>query len=82
MTKENWIRHMEQTEGISAPSHFGDFNVWQAACKKHKENNCPECKARQRTYKANQYRKQREQVMLDCGLTKYRHPLTGSVCWE
>ena len=82
MTRENWIKHIEQTENIIRPSRGGNDNLWIEAVRKHQKNDCGSCMAREKTRNANIYRKQRERVMLDCGLTKYRHPLTGSVCWE
>jgi len=36
----------------------------------HDYANCPQCKARKRTKRANANRRERDQVMRDCGLVK------------
>ena len=81
MVKEVWIQHIEKTEGIIRPSINPEMREkWAFAVRSHASANCPVCKERQKTYRANIYRKQREQVMRDCGLAKCR--FNGRTFWE
>jgi hypothetical protein len=82
MRKENWILHIENTENLTRPSEGGSIELWKNAILKHKKDNCVICKERQKTKKANENRKQKEQILKDIGLIKVYGPISGKVYWE
>ena len=82
MTKENWLKHIETSEGLTRPSNGGNITVWKDAIKMHMETGCKECKARQKTNAATRRRKEREYVMESLGLTKVKGPVSGKTYWE
>ena len=81
MTKENWIRHMEET-GAVRPSLGGSKAAWQGVIAEHRAAGCEMCKARAKTQRANSSRKAREDCYRSAGLTKVIGSVSGSVYWE
>ncbi len=44
MNKAQWIRHIENTEGIPSPEHGGDKAAWKSVTEKHVLwDKCPVC---------------------------------------
>jgi len=82
MTKENWIKHMEEISGLIRPSFGGSQQAWIDFRNGHKSTNCPICKDRAKTKRANSNRKAKEDVYRSCGLTKVIGSVSGSVYWE
>jgi hypothetical protein len=81
MTKEAWIKHMEETTGLIRPSLGGYRMAWVEATTNHINNGCEACKERSKTKNKASRRKERDQMMKDCGLVKVRGAL-GGVYWE
>jgi hypothetical protein len=78
MTKEAWIEHIRNTEGILPPSKGGSKGDWDYALDLHKSMACRECAARNRTRMANMNRKIKDGIMRDMGLVKVRGALGGT----
>ena len=62
MTKENWIKHLEKTEGLIRPSAGGNKELWKTARERHMETSCPECLDRAKTRRRNASAKDKESV--------------------
>lgn len=86
MTKEQWIRHMEEVSGLKRPSsdEGAMANEWKRAYMIHKANDpkCLVCKARRATKRATCNRKAREDAYRSAGLTKVYGAVSGKVYWE
>lgn len=82
MTKDKWIEHMKETEGILPPSQGGSRGDWDNALDIHKSMKCQACAERAKTRRANTSRKVRDDVMRSCGLTKVRGAVSGRIYWE
>ena len=86
MTKETWIRHIEDVTGHIRPSadNGSIAGDWKQAVALHKElrPDCEDCKARRKTYRASKNRKAREDVYKSCGLTKVIGSVSGQTYWE
>jgi hypothetical protein len=75
MTKDAWLEHIRNATGKSLPT-TADYASHRA------ENpDCPMCKARAKTRKANANRKGRDEAYRSCGMTKVRGALGGTY-WE
>ncbi|MCR4330482.1 MAG: hypothetical protein NUV49_01215 [Patescibacteria group bacterium] len=85
MTKENYIRHMEELTGLIRPSSPDGCSpeAWKQAQRQHKRDtpNCPICKARVKSVRANNAKKAHDELMKDCGLVKGKTAL-GRIIWE
>ena len=87
MSKEKWLRHMEETEGIRRPSknrplvYLEEYKAWREAHQRHLAEGCKECHARRKTLEAYDRRKAYDEAMHSCGLTRVRGNL-GGVYWE
>jgi len=81
MSKNDWLKHMEETTGILRPSFGGDWIAWRQAVAKHIADGCPVCKARAKTNAKSARRREWDQAMRDCGLVKVRGAC-GGVYWE
>lgn len=86
MTKEQWVRHMEDVSGLLRPSHENGCMAqeWKRAYEIHKFNNpdCPDCKARRKTNRARNNRKAHEEAYESAGLVKVYGAVSGRVYWE
>lgn len=81
MTKEAWIKHMEESTGLIRPSLGGDKVKWKEMMANHMDNGCEACKERSKTKNKASRRKERDQMMKDCGLVKVKGALGGTY-WE
>jgi hypothetical protein len=77
MTKELFVKHIEETENLIRPSISGNKLAWIDAIKKHRNADCPLCKARKQTRNKNLWARSRHQAFLDCGLTRVKGALGG-----
>lgn len=82
MTKENWIKHIEESTGLKRPSMGGDQNAWMGQVVAHRGFGCKECKDRQKTKNRSLNRKMHDLAMRDMGLVKVRGAVTGKIYWE
>ena len=82
MTKEQWVEHIETSEGIVRPSAGGDKEAWKAAVMRHVTNKCAVCRQRATSLRQNRASRIRRQVYQNMGLTAVRGPLSGKVYWE
>jgi hypothetical protein len=82
MTKEKWMEHIEQSGTVTRPSKGGNKADWQELITYHKSLGCALCADRAKTRKATQNRKNRDDVMRSCGLTKVFGAVSGRVYWE
>lgn len=68
MNKETWVKHLEETENITRPTNGGSKEAWASARCKHINDNCKACADRIRTRKANQFKREQNEVLRDlCG---------------
>ena len=81
MSKESYVRHVSEVSGLLPPSAGGSRDDWRAFQRSHGPT-CSQCRARQRTVKANRYRAERDACMRDIGMVKVRGSVSGSVYWE
>jgi len=77
MTKEKWLEHAEMVTGLTSPSHGGNREAWRTALAEHLKNPCTECKARQRTRKANKNSRIARAVYRDLGMVRVKGNLGG-----
>lgn len=86
MTKEQWIRHIEQETGNLRPSDENGVmsDVWKQGIRDHTANHpkCEQCKARRKTRRAAMNKKTREDICRDMGLTKVIGAVSGHIYWE
>jgi hypothetical protein len=86
MTKEQWIRHMEEVSGKLRPSNENGCmaSEWKQAYTDHHYTNpdCPDCKARRKTNRARHSRQGREEAYKSAGLVKVYGAVSGRVYWE
>ena len=81
MTKDQYIKHIEDTEHIIRPSLGGDILQWKAAQQRHHDMGCAECHKRAKTNKARKARKANAAIMDSLGLVKVKGNLGGTY-WE
>lgn len=81
MSKDNWVKHIEQLSSLVKPSLGGDKLAWHEFIRGHKTG-CKECSARIKTKRASMYRSMKDQAMKDMGLTKVYGAVSGKVYWE
>ena len=73
MNKESWIRHLEETTKLTRPSlEPCNTESWKANADFHISINCPECKARKRTRKANARARARHEAYTSAGMVRVR----------
>jgi hypothetical protein len=82
MTKVQWVRHIEETEGIVRPSAGGNKEAWVAAVMRHVTNKCHVCRQRATSLRQNRAARITRRVYRDMGLTAVRGPMSGKVYWE
>jgi hypothetical protein len=82
MGKNEWVRHIEETEGIVRPSAGGDKEAWKAAVMRHVERQCHVCQQRATSLRQNRSARIRRNVYRDMGLLPVRGPLSGKTYWE
>jgi len=82
MCKNEWVEHIEQTEGIVRPSTGGDREAWKAAVMRHVEHKCPICRQRAVSLRQNRAARIRRSIYRDMGLTAVRGSLSGKTYWE
>ena len=86
MTKEQWIEHIEKTCNVERPRPAINAlgGTWKEAVAYHRliQPNCPDCKARRKTRRANNNRKDREECYKSAGLTKVYGAVSGNIYWE
>jgi hypothetical protein len=86
MTKQAWIKHIEEETGESlydSNNPLYDAFAWRGAIEQHKAEcpNCQICKARRKTIKANKARKARDEAMKSIGMIKVKGN-NGGTYWE
>ena len=74
MKKETWLLHIDPTKDKT------NAQIKQSL-REHLASKCPDCKARQVTYKANKSRNARDGIMRDLGLVRVKSGL-GKTYWE
>lgn len=95
MTKDAWIRHIEEASGLprletltddtihGTGTAYADYRrTFQDTVAWHKQTGCKACKDRRRTYTASLNRKAREDAYRSAGLVKVRGAVTGRIYWE
>ena len=81
MTKENWVRHIEETSGVVRPSISQAPEVWRAAVRLHREQGCKICRERAVTRNRQLRQRERDDALRSLGLVKVRGA-QGGVYWE
>lgn len=81
MTKEQYIKHIEDTEHIKFPKLGENPSDWKKAQEKHMAQNCPACLKRIKTRRAENKRKAKNEAMESLGLVKVKGNLGGTY-WE
>jgi hypothetical protein len=81
MTKETWIRHMEQITGFKRPSdeHGCMADTWKEAqqCHFRIDPDCQVCKERRKTQRAVRAEKNKRMLYGDLGLIRVKGALGG-----
>jgi len=77
MTKENWIKHIEESEHCNIKEITK--NEWLGYLLVHREERpeCPECKARKKSREANLRAKNHRAAYRDLGMKRVRGSLGG-----
>lgn len=83
MTKKAWVKHIMDISGLTPPSRGGRRLGWFDAIRRHNANqpDCPDCKARNKTKRANANRQEYDQLRRDMGLKKVKGS-AGGTFWE
>ena len=88
MTKENWIKHIEETRGLTRPSISGDKKLWSEFIASHcydkgfgNASSCSICKERRKTKRSNDRAKAIHEAYTSCGMTRV-HGALGGVYYE
>ena len=75
MTKDNWIKHLEDTEKAIRPSLGGNIDLWLTLRTKHVEAKCSLCLERLHSKRANTAVRLKHQAMRDLGLVRVKGAL-------
>ena len=78
MSRDDWVKHMLQTAGLSSIMTEEHRRSYLAAKQAHDHANCIDCKARLRNIRANRARVEKDQAMRDLGLVKVKGALGGT----
>ena len=81
MTKESWMRHIEEASGLLRPSNENGTmaDIWKEAIRYHQamRPDCPECKDRRNTRRRNQAARAKHEAYLAVGMVRVRGALGG-----
>ena len=83
MNKENWLKHIAETEMLVLPeidslNYHSHYRLWKQKHSEHLEKKCLSCLDRRNTRSAQEARKARHEAMLSLGLTKVKGNLGGT----
>jgi hypothetical protein len=81
MTREVWVQHMFDTDGLLLPTSQAEVASWRQVHKKHLKSGCKVCLERKRTYDKQASVKARDNAYRSLGLVKVRGRLGGTY-WE
>lgn len=77
MTREDWVKHIEESEQITRPTAGGSIEAWKEAIRRHAAGKCPTCIARARQARQQKAAKAKRQAYADLGMVRVRGALGG-----